>query len=378
MELQVVLAVVVVCLGVVGCMGGEEGAGRCEAPLVVFGASMVDVGENAVANPGDSAAEFPPYGVDYFHAPAARFSNGRLLIDFISQGLGYGLLDPYLDSVAPNFAHGVNFASSGSTARSSNSSGVFPLDVQVKQFRLFKSKVLRAQSKHHGSLKHLPAASGFAKAIYFIETAHNDYISTILQNSNFDSLSLVLSVISAMESAIRELHSDGARNIIVMNVIPLGCTPGFLAISLAGSLKMDNDSCIAFYNSLVDLHNSHLQQRIVQLRGELSMNSLVMFDAYAVYLDAIRHPSKYGVMYPFMACCGAGGGKYNVDLQVPCGKKGMVNGTLVEAGRCRNPTQYISWDGLHPTETFAKHLALGVLSGNFLRPSLSIPTICNS
>ena len=51
--------------------------------LVVFGASMVDVGENAKAMPLRSVAEFTPYGLDYFHRPTARFSNGRLLIDFL-------------------------------------------------------------------------------------------------------------------------------------------------------------------------------------------------------------------------------------------------------------------------------------------------------
>lgn len=81
-----------------------------------------------------------------------------------------------------------------------------------------------------------------------------------------------------------------------------------------------------------------------------------------------------GVMYPFTACCGAGGGKYNVE--VACGKNGSVNGKLVEGGRCRNPAQYISWDGLHPTETFARHLALGVLTGQYLHPPLSLRSLC--
>ena len=50
--------------------------------LVVFGASVMDVRENAEAMPLRLAAALAPYGLDYFHRPAARFSNGRL-IDFL-------------------------------------------------------------------------------------------------------------------------------------------------------------------------------------------------------------------------------------------------------------------------------------------------------
>ena len=74
-----------------------------------------------------------------------------------AQGLGYGLLDPFLKSIDPDFSHGVNFASSGSSARNTtvvgtgtSSSGLFSLDVQIDQFRNFKEKVLHAQSRHNG------------------------------------------------------------------------------------------------------------------------------------------------------------------------------------------------------------------------------------
>jgi hypothetical protein len=62
-------------------------AGDDDGMLVVMGASMVDVGENAEAMPLRSTAEFPPYGVDYFHKPAARFSNGRVISDFLCMHL---------------------------------------------------------------------------------------------------------------------------------------------------------------------------------------------------------------------------------------------------------------------------------------------------
>ena len=88
----------------------------------------------------------------------------------------------------------------------------------------------------------------------------------------------------------------GARTIIVMNVIPLGCTPGFLSfVSGSNATVLDSDGCVASVNTLVNLHNTDLQQLITKLRIELSLPNLVLFDANAIYSDAIRHPSKYGI-----------------------------------------------------------------------------------
>lgn len=352
----------------------------CKPPLIVFGDSFTDVGENALAMPFRSAAEYPPYGIDYFHHPAARFSNGRVISDFLSQGLGYGLVDPYLNSIEPNFFHGVNFASSGSTAmnttvrgNATNSSSLFSLSVQIDQYKIFKTKVLFAQSKHKGSLRNLPSASRLSHAIHFVEIATNDYILTSLETPNFDPLSVVRTTISAMEYGIRELHSTGAKNIIVMNLIPLGCTPALL--TFLGNATLNKDGCLSAFTDLVDLHNTHLEKLLNQLRMELSLKGLVLFDANAIYMDAIRNPSKYGITYTLQACCGVGG-KYNYTPSIFCGTSVMLNGTMVEVRRCKEPSRYISWDGIHVVESFAKHLADGVLSGQFLTPDFRIANSC--
>ena len=60
--------------------------GRCNNPLLfVFGASMVDTGQYTAALPYSTDADFPPYGTDYFSRPAGRWSNGRVITDFISK-----------------------------------------------------------------------------------------------------------------------------------------------------------------------------------------------------------------------------------------------------------------------------------------------------
>ena len=98
--------------------------------------------------------------------------------------------------------------------------------------------------------------------------------------------------------SMQELHNLGASTIIVMNVIPLGCTPGYLSF-LTGSNSngtLDEDGCLTSINNVVDLHNTQLQHLINKLRAELLLSNLVVFDANAIYRDAIRHPSKYGIL----------------------------------------------------------------------------------
>jgi hypothetical protein len=56
--------------------------------------------------------------------------------------LGLPLVDPYLQSVTSDFAHGVNFAVWGSTAQTEGYVSDFPLGTQLRQFALFQQEVL--------------------------------------------------------------------------------------------------------------------------------------------------------------------------------------------------------------------------------------------
>lgn len=52
--------------------------------LFVFGDSMFDPGNNNyLINPSAYRANFEPYGESYFKHPTGRFSDGRLIPDFI-------------------------------------------------------------------------------------------------------------------------------------------------------------------------------------------------------------------------------------------------------------------------------------------------------
>ncbi|GAB2220452.1 hypothetical protein Droror1_Dr00008103 [Drosera rotundifolia] len=86
------------------------------------------------------------YGRTFFHSPAGRYCDRRLLIDFIAERLGLPYLSAYLDTMGSNFSHRANFATAGATVRPQNTtrsqSGVssVSLDVQLVEFSNFRAR----------------------------------------------------------------------------------------------------------------------------------------------------------------------------------------------------------------------------------------------
>ncbi|KAI7727429.1 hypothetical protein M8C21_020434 [Ambrosia artemisiifolia] len=85
--------------------------------IYAFGASYVDTGNtNATTAPSIFRyASNPPYGRTFFNRPTNRYSDGRLIIDFVAESLSLPYLPPYLNPTA-NTCAGINYAVAGSTA----------------------------------------------------------------------------------------------------------------------------------------------------------------------------------------------------------------------------------------------------------------------
>lgn len=85
--------------------------------IYAFGDSYTDTGNTHSAT-GPSSFNYvsnPPYGNTFFHHPTNRYSDGRLVIDFVAESLSLPFLPPYRDLKADK-TYGVNFAVAGSTA----------------------------------------------------------------------------------------------------------------------------------------------------------------------------------------------------------------------------------------------------------------------
>lgn len=64
-------------------------------------------------------------------------------------------------------------------------------------------------------------------------------------------------------------------------------------------------------------------------------------------------------------CCGMGD-PYNCNASTLCGNPGVI--------ACDDPSQYISWDGIHLTEAAYRFIADGLINGPYALPHFS--TLC--
>jgi hypothetical protein len=114
--------------------------------IFIFGDSTVDSGNNNYFETL-AKANHKPYGQDFpGHIPTGRFSNGKLVSDFLSSMLGIKeTVPPFLD---PNLSDrelqtGVCFASSGSGYDdiTPEVSRVIPVRKQVEQFEMYLARL---------------------------------------------------------------------------------------------------------------------------------------------------------------------------------------------------------------------------------------------
>ncbi|KAL5717852.1 hypothetical protein ACHQM5_010813 [Ranunculus cassubicifolius] len=333
--------------------------------IFAFGDSYTDTGNtrsNADSGPnGFRQVSYPPYGMTHFGHPTNRYSDGRLVIDFVAESLLLPYLPPYLNQKADK-THGVNFAVAGSTAikheffvRNNLTLNTTPQSL-LTQLTWFKSFL-----KNRGCQdKKSPTCNGLVTdSLFWIgEIGANDYAynlgktvpETVIQKLTMESITLFL----------QELLSMGAKYIVVQGIPPTGCLP--LAMALGANEEKDKIGCLASVNNQSSRHNSLLQDRLDYFRKQYPHAIISYADYYNAYHMIMENSTKYGFREPFMACCGTGGPPLNFDLFNTCGSPKASKA-------CSSPAQYINWDGVHLTEDMYKVVSDLFLHGGYTRPS---------
>ncbi|KAM7484176.1 hypothetical protein LguiA_000185 [Lonicera macranthoides] len=345
---------------------------------------------SAVFNFGDSnsdtgglSAAFgqapPPNGQTFFHVPSGRYSDGRLVIDFIAKSLGLPYLSPYLDTVGSNFSHGANFATAGSTIRSQNTtisqSGFSPisLDVQFVQYSDFhrRSQIFRKQG---GVYQHLlPGENDFSSALYTIDIGQNDLTAGYKLNMSTEQVkAYVPDLLAQLSTTIKNVYGKGGRSFWIHNTGPVGCLPYVLDRFLVTAAQVDKHGCATPFNEVAQYFNIRLKETIIQLRNVLPLAAITYVDIYSAKYSLISQAKKLGFENPLLACCGHGG-KYNYNRFVKCGSKKIVKGKeIVIAKSCRDPTVRINWDGTHFTEAGNKWVFDQIVGGSFSDPPIPL------
>ncbi|XAR62800.1 Alpha-L-fucosidase [Bertholletia excelsa] len=321
----------------------------CKFPAIFnFGDSNSDTG--ALAAVFLSLPMPPPYGETFFGMPSGRFSDGRLIIDFMAKSLGMPFLSPYLDSVGANYSKGVNFAVGESTIRPFRSLGFGPgpfyLDIQFSQFLIFRnnSKIVRKQGGVFANL--LPEEEVYSKALYTIEIGQNDIsyrIATKMMPEKINST--VPRMIRNVTWHVESLYNVGARSFWIHNTGPIGCLANVLTNIPISPDQIDEAGCAKNFNSVAQYFNYKLKQAV----------------------SFFSNPQKYGFVEPLVVCCGLGG-KYNYNSLKACG---------IFATSCSNPSVKVIWDGGHYTDAANKIVFDKISTGAFSDPPIPPEFACH-
>ncbi|WJX77485.1 hypothetical protein P8452_60789 [Trifolium repens] len=351
---------------------------NCDFPAIFnFGASNSDTGGLDAA----FAALSLPYGETYFHRSTGRFSDGRIITDFIAQNFGLPYLSPYLNSLGSNFTHGANFATGGSTIRIPNSIiphgmfSPFSLGIQYLQFKEFisKTKFIRDEGGVFATL--IPKEDYFSKALYTFDIGQNDLTAGFFGNATIQQVNATVpDIINNFIENMKSIYNLGARSFWIHNTGPIGCLPVILA-NFPSAIK-DSYGCAKQYNEVSQHFNLKLKEALSQLRGNYPLAAITYVDIYSPKYSLFQNPKKYGFELPHVACCGFGG-KYNYNIQARCGETININGRKKFVGSCKKPSTRVIWDGTHYTEAANKIVFDQISTGAFTDPPIPLNIACH-
>ncbi|KAJ8510267.1 hypothetical protein OPV22_000701 [Ensete ventricosum] len=336
------------------CLLSVHHGSACYPAIFSFGDSLQDTG-NFIHTFANTTISKLPWGTTYFHKATGRYSDGRLIIDFIAQALGLPLVPPYRGG--GSFSRGANFAFGGATAQNPNTLAGLGLNVTG-----FTDRSLFVQlgwfKELLNSVPSLADRTFLGNSLFMVgEIGGNDFNTALSQSKSIENIknALVPGVVRTISSGITTLIELGAKNFIVPGNLPIGCIPAWLSkYKSSAPGYYDANGCIKWLNDLSQFYGSRLQDELKKLKSVHPTANIYYADYYGAGTRVFSNPKQFGITEPFVACCGGNGHG--------CDGTGPV---------CSNPLNHASWEGFHPTEAFYHAVADGLIGGPFAIPLLS-------
>jgi phospholipase/lecithinase/hemolysin len=273
--------------------------------LYVFGDSLSDSGNNAVVfAPNVTRVPIPGNSfIPTFPYASGRYTNAEVWAQILASSLGL--------SAGPSLLGGTDYAFGG--ARTGPITDLLPPSLEA-QVAIFLSQ--------HGGVAP-------SNAVYVVEGGGENArdalaaigdcggnpfcVSGVIQSTAADLVGDIGTIDSELEGA-------GAKNIVVWNVPDIGKTPAILASGALASM---------FGTNLSSAMNKALSDAV---GGDPDVE---LFDAFGLLSDAVGHPSDFGLSNVTDACA----------QLTPC-----------------DPSQYLFWDGIHPTSAAEQFISDAILS----------------
>ncbi|GMH30247.1 hypothetical protein Nepgr_032090 [Nepenthes gracilis] len=301
----------------------------------IFGDSLVDNGNNN--NMASLArANYLPYGIDFPRGPTGRFSNGKTMVDVVSELLGFDdYIQPYATASGDQIMRGVNYASAAAGIREETGRQLgarITFRGQVNNYRNTVSEVVALLGDE------VSAASYLSRCIYSVGLGSNDYLNNYFMPAFYtsgrqytpDQWADIL--LQEYSEQIRTLYNYGARKLALLGLGPIGCSPNELAQN-----SPDGRTCVEQINSANRIFNNKLRSLVDQFNSQFADAQFIYINIYGIFEDVIGNPSANGLSVTNVGCCGVGRNNGQITclpLQTPC----------------PNRSEYLFWDAYHPTE----------------------------
>ncbi|WOL18807.1 GDSL esterase/lipase [Canna indica] len=315
--------------------------------LFIFGDSYADTGNlGKLLGRNIARSWFEPYGMSFPAKPAGRFSDGRVLTDYVASFMRIRSPIPYKIRRAGYrlSSYGMNFAVAGS--------GVFDtgnfqrnLAAQINEFQaqidagVFSKCDIKASAA-------LVAVSG------------NDYLHFAEQDPNY-SLHLdkfMDRLFIQLKSDLERLKGMGVPKVMVTNLHPIECTPSYTRPSNYTACALDVSAAVAD-------HNRRIDRMVMELDGARKNTSFLSLDLNTAISNIVLHQvnGTEKFKYALVPCCESKTSTSN------CGQVDDEGNKLYEV--CCRPEEHVYWDSVHPTQAgwAAAFEFLEPALGNFLR-----------
>ncbi len=271
---------------------------NCRAEVYVFGDSLSETGNFYVASGG----VLPPSPL-YFDG---RFSNGKVWVEHFATALR----EPV---PTPSILGGTNYSFNGARAAGASPYGTPDLSQQVSSYLL--------------------ASGGVADPtdIFVIWAGANDIFFGALAGE----LDFIPNALDGIRWSVETLHAAGARNIVILDLPPLGQTPFFNTIP---TLSTQLDAAASAFNA-------ELSNLTSSLRREFRRVKIADVKIGRLFQSVTRAPRLFGLQNVMLSAT-------NFDPLTGIGFE-VVPG--VDANR------YLFWDSVHPTAQGHKIIAAFVV-----------------